>query len=337
MSEGWNIAILGATGAVGEALLETLAERQFPVGEIYALARHESAGEHLRFGGKSVIVQDAADFDWTQAQLAFFVAGAEASATWIDDATNAGCLVIDSSGLFALEPDVPLVVPEVNPYVLADYRNRNVIAVADSLTSQLLAALKPLIDQGGLSRIAVTSMLSASTQGKKAVDALAGQSAKLLNGIPIDEDDFFGRQLAFNMLPLLPDREGSVRQERRIVDEVRKILQDDGVMISASVVQSPVFYGHAQMVSFEALRPLAAEEAREAFSRGEDIVLSEETDYPTQVGDASGNPQLSIGCVHNDYGMPEQIQFWSVADNVRFGGALMAVKIAEKLVQEYLY
>ncbi|EBC6839974.1 aspartate-semialdehyde dehydrogenase [Salmonella enterica subsp. enterica serovar Cerro] len=337
MSEGWNIAILGATGAVGEALLETLAERQFPVGEIYALARHESASEHLRFGGKSVIVQDAADFDWTQAQLAFFVAGAEASATWIDDATNAGCLVIDSSGLFALEPDVPLVVPEVNPYVLADYRNRNVIAVADSLTSQLLAALKPLIDQGGLSRIAVTSMLSASAQGKKAVDALAGQSAKLLNGIPIDEDDFFGRQLAFNMLPLLPDREGSVRQERRIVDEVRKILQDDGVMISASVVQSPVFYGHAQMVSFEALRPLAAEEAREAFSRGEDIVLSEETDYPTQVGDASGNPQLSIGCVHNDYGMPEQIQFWSVADNVRFGGALMAVKIAEKLVQEYLY
>ncbi|EAB9224235.1 aspartate-semialdehyde dehydrogenase [Salmonella enterica subsp. enterica] len=337
MSEGWNIAILGATGAVGEALLETLAERQFPVGEIYALARHESAGEHLRFGGKSVIVQDAADFDWTQAQLAFFVAGAEASAAWIDDATNAGCLVIDSSGLFALEPDVPLVVPEVNPYVLADYRNRNVIAVADSLTSQLLAALKPLIDQGGLSRIAVTSMLSASAQGKKAVDALAGQSAKLLNGIPIDEDDFFGRQLAFNMLPLLPDREGSVRQERRIVDEVRKILQDDGVMISASVVQSPVFYGHAQMVSCEALRPLAAEEAREAFSRGEDIVLSEETDYPTQVGDASGNPQLSIGCVHNDYGMPEQIQFWSVADNVRFGGALMAVKIAEKLVQEYLY
>ena len=337
MSEGWNIAILGATGAVGEALLETLAERQFPVGEIYALARNESAGEHLRYCGKSVIVQDVADFDWTQAQLAFFVAGAEASAAWVEEATNAGCLVIDSSGLFALEPDVPLVVPEVNPSVLADYRNRNVIAVANSLTSQLLASLKPLIDEGGLSRISVTSLLSASAHGKKAVDALAGQSAKLLNGIPIDEDDFFGRQLAFNMLPLLPDSEGSVREERRIVDEVRKILQDDGLMISASCIQSPVFYGHAQMVSFEALRPLAAEEARDAFSRGEDIVLSEETDFPTQVGDASGNPQLSVGCVRNDYGMPEQVQFWSVADNVRFGGALMAVKTAEKLVQEYLY
>ncbi|HEB1786112.1 TPA: aspartate-semialdehyde dehydrogenase [Escherichia albertii] len=337
MSEGWNIAILGATGAVGEALLETLAERQFPVGEIYALARNESAGEHLRFGGKTIIVQDVVDFDWTQAQLAFFVAGKEATASWVEEATNAGCLVIDSSGLFALEPDVPLVVPEVNPFVLTDYRNRNVIAVPDSLTSQLLAALKPLIDQGGLSRISVTSLISASAQGKKAVDALAGQSAKLLNGIPIDEDDFFGRQLAFNMLPLLPDREGSVREERRIVDEVRKILQDEGLMISASVVQAPVFYGHAQMVNFEALRPLAAEEARDAFAQGEDIVLSEENEFPTQVGDASGTPHLSVGCVRNDYGMPEQIQFWSVADNVRFGGALMAVKIAEKLVQEYLY
>ncbi|EOZ1915337.1 aspartate-semialdehyde dehydrogenase [Escherichia albertii] len=337
MSEGWNIAILGATGAVGEALLETLAERQFPVGEIYALARNESAGEHLRFGGKTIIVQDVVDFDWTQAQLAFFVAGKEATASWVEEATNAGCLVIDSSGLFALEPDVPLVVPEVNPFVLTDYRNRNVIAVPDSLTSQLLAALKPLIDQGGLSCISVTSLISASAQGKKAVDALAGQSAKLLNGIPIDEDDFFGRQLAFNMLPLLPDREGSVREERRIVDEVRKILQDEGLMISASVVQSPVFYGHAQMVNFEALRPLAAEEARDAFAQGEDIVLSEENEFPTQVGDASGTPHLSVGCVRNDYGMPEQIQFWSVADNVRFGGALMAVKIAEKLVQEYLY
>ena len=284
-----------------------------------------------------MIVQDAAVFDWTQVQLAFFAAGVEASAAYVDEATNAGCLVIDLSGLFALEPDVPLVVPEVNPFVLADYRNRNVIAVANSLTSQLLTALKPLIDEGGLSRISVTSLISASAYGKKAVDALAGQSAKLLNGMPIDDEDFFGRQLAFNMLPLLPDREGSVREEHRIVDEVRKILQDEGLMVSASVVQSPVFYGHAQMVNFEAMRPLAAEEARDAFARGEDIELSAEREFPTQVGDASGTAQLSVGCVRNDYGMPEQIQFWSVADNVRFGGALMAVKIAEKLVQEYLY
>lgn len=337
MSEGWNIAILGATGAVGEAVLETLAERQFPVGDIFALARSESTDENLRFNGKTVPVQDAAAFDWTRAQLAFFAAGTEASATYVEEATNAGCLVIDLSGLFAMEPDVPLVVPEVNPAVLADYRNRNLIAVPDSLTSQLLAALKPLIDVGGLARIAVTSLLSASAQGKKAVDALAGQSARLLNGMPIDDDDFFGRQLAFNMLPLLADREGSIAEERRIVDQVRKIMQDEGLTISASCVRAPVFFGHAQVVSFEALRPLAAEEARDAFMNGQDIVLSEENSFPTPVNDASGSAHLAIGCVRNDYGMPEQIQFWSVADNVRFGGALMAVKIAEKLVQEYLY
>lgn len=337
MSEGWNIAVLGATGAVGQALFEILAERQFPVGEIYGLARSESAGESLRYEGKTVRVQDVAEFDWTQVQLAFFAAGAEASATWAEEAANAGCLVIDMSGLFALEPDVPLVVPDVNPFVLADYRNRNIVALPDSLTSQLLTALKPLIDDGGLSRIGVTCLMAASAQGKKAVDALAGQSAKLLNGIPIDDDDFFGRQLAFNMLPMLADREGSVAEERRIVDQARKIMQDDGLMISAQCVRAPVFYGHAQMVSFEAMRPLAAEEARDAFLRNDDIALSEEGEFPTQVADASGSAHLSIGCVRNDYGMPEQIQFWSVADNVRFGGALMAVKIAEKLVQEYMY
>ena len=337
MSEGWNIAILGATGAVGSALLELLAERQFPVGELYALARSESAGENLRYEGKTIKVQDAAEFDWTQAQLAFFVAGEQASANYVEDATNAGCLVIDSSGLFAMEHDVPLVVPDVNPQVLSEYRNRYLVAVAGSLTSQLLNALNPLIEIGGLSRIQVTSLLSVSADGKASVDALAGQSARLLNGIPVDEDDYFGRQLAFNLLPMVPDAEGSVSQERRLVNEVRKVLQDDGLPVSASMIRSPVFYGHAQMVSFEALRPLAEEEARDAFTQTEDIELSEVSDFPTQVADASGQVHLSVGCVQNDYGIPSQIQFWSVADNVRFGGALMAIKTAEKLVQEYMY
>lgn len=337
MSEGWNIAILGATGAVGSALLELLAERQFPVGELYALARSESAGESLRYEGKTIKVQDAAEFDWTQAQLAFFVAGTQASADYVEEATHAGCLVIDSSGLFAMEPDVPLVVPDVNPFVLSEYRNRYLVAVAGSLTSQLLNALKPLIEKGGLSRIQVTSLLSVSAEGKAAVDALAGQSARLLNGVPVEEDDYFGRQLAFNLLPKVPDAEGSVSEERRLVNEVRKVLQDDGLPVSASMIRSPVFYGHAQMVSFEALRPLAEEEARDAFTQTDDVELSAANDFPTQVADASGQVQLSVGCVQNDYGIPSQIQFWSVADNVRFGGALMAIKTAEKLIQEYMY
>lgn len=336
MSDGWNIALLGATGAVGNALLELLAERQFPVGELYLLASENSAGENIRFDGKTVQVTDAAEFEWSQAQLAFFVAGRDTTARYAEEAANAGCLVIDSSDLFALDPDVPLVVADVNPQVLADYRNRNIISVADSLTSQLLCAIKPLVEQAGLSRLQVTNLLSVSASGKAAVDSLAGESARLLNGIPADEH-FFGRQLAFNMLPLLPDNAGSVAQERRLVDQVRKVLQDDGLPISVSCVQAPVFYGNAQIVHLEGLRPLSAEEARDELARSEDIVLSEEDEYPTQVSDASGNDQLNVGCLRNDYGVPELLQFWSVADNIRFGGALMAVKVAEKLVQEYLY
>ncbi|WP_313689279.1 aspartate-semialdehyde dehydrogenase [Pantoea sp.] len=336
MSDGWNIALLGATGAVGNAVLELLAERQFPVGEIYLLASENSAGTTLRFDGRSVRVQDAAEFDWSQAQLAFFAAGPGAAARYAEEAASQGCLVIDSSDVFALEPDVPLVVPDVNPQVLADYRNRNIISVADSLVSQLLSAIKPLVDAAGLGRLQVTNLISVSSDGKKAVDALAGESARLLNGVPADEH-YYGRQLAFNLLPQLVDNQGSVESERRLVDQVRKVLQDEGLPIAVSSVQVPVFYGNAQIVHLENLRPLSAEEARDELARADDIRLSDEGDYPTQVQDASGNGELSIGCVRNDYGIPELLQFWSVADNIRFGGALMAVKTAEKLVQEYLY
>ncbi|CNI08753.1 aspartate-semialdehyde dehydrogenase [Yersinia aldovae] len=336
MSDGWNIALLGATGAVGEALLELLNERQFPVGELYPLASERSAGATVRFNGKSLLVENAAEFDWSQAQLAFFVAGHEASQQYAEEAANAGCLVIDSSGLFAMEPDVPLVVPSVNPQVLAEYRNRNIVAVADSLTCQLLTAIKPLTEQAGLSRLHVTALISASAHGKIAVDDLAGQSAKLLNGIPA-EPGFFPKQLAFNVLPLLADGEGSVREERRLVDQVRKVLQDEGLPISVNCIQSPVFYGQAQVVHLEALRPMSSDEARSELENCEDIQLSEEDDYPTQVSDASGSDVLSIGCVRNDYGIPEILQFWSVADNIRFGGALMAIETAERLLQEQLY
>ncbi|MHB2054730.1 aspartate-semialdehyde dehydrogenase [Pantoea dispersa] len=336
MSDGWNIALLGATGAVGNAVLELLAERQFPVGELYLLASENSAGESVRFDGRSLRVQDAAEFDWSQAQLAFFTAGREASARYAEEAASQGCLVIDSSDLFALEPDVPLVVPDVNPQVLADYRNRNIITVADALVSQLLSAIKPLVDAAGLGRLQVTNLVSVSSHGKAAVDGLAGESARLLNGVPADEH-YFGRQLAFNLLPQQADSAGSVASERRLVDQVRKVLQDEGLPIAVSSVQAPVFYGNAQIVYIENLRPLSAEEARDELARADDISLSDDGDYPTPVSDASDSEALSIGSVRNDYGIPELLQFWSVADNIRFGGALMAVKTAEKLVQEYLY
>lgn len=334
MSEGWNIAVLGATGAVGRALLELLEERNFPIGELYLLASENSAGESVHFNNRSILVHHVTGFDWSQAQIAFFVAGKEASGLYAENAANAGCLVIDNSGLFALEVDVPLVVPGVNPQVLADYRNRNIIAVADCLTSQLLTGIKPLIEQTGISRLQVTHFLSASYYGKIAVDDLAGQSIRLLNGLPAEEG-FFKKQLAFNLLPMVQDQQGSVYEERRLIDEARKVLQDEGLPISVSCIQSPVFYGHAQIVHLEGVRPISAEEAYAELSSYEDIKLSEADDYPTQMGDATGNPHLSIGCLRNDYGIPQLLQFWSVADNVRFGGALMAVETAERLINEY--
>ncbi|NIG87372.1 aspartate-semialdehyde dehydrogenase [Serratia symbiotica] len=335
MSDCWNIALLGATGAVGEALLELLQERQFPVGELHPLASVGSAGSTVRFNGKSILVQNVEKFDWSQAQLTFFVAGSEASARHVQEAANMGCLVIDTSGLFALEPEVPLVVPGVNPQVLAEYRNRNIVAIADSMVSQLLTAMTPLTEKAGISRLHVMTLMSPSAHGKVAVDDLAAQSARLLNGIPA-KPGVFAKQLAFNLLPLLADEQGSMREERLIVDQVRKVLRDVGLPISVSCVQSPVFYGHAKVVHLEALRPISAEEARNELEQAEDIQLSEEEDYPTRVTEVSGSDALSIGCLRNDYGIPALLQFWSVADNVRFGGALMAIETAERLVQEQM-
>ncbi|MEG0434236.1 MAG: aspartate-semialdehyde dehydrogenase, partial [Morganella sp. (in: enterobacteria)] len=324
------------TGAVGSALVSLLEEREFPVGDLFLLAGERSAGESVRMNSKNYLVTDARDFDWSQVQLAFFVAGQDATSAYYEAATDNGCIVIDSSGLFALEPDVPLVVPSVNPQVLGEYRNRNLIALADSSVSQLLTAIRPLVESAGLSRINLTNLLSVSRFGKSAVQELAGESAKLLNGIP-PEGGRFGKQLAFNVLPLLADEQGSVTEERRIVEETRKVLQDAGLPISVTCVQSPVFYGNGQVVQLETLRPLGSDEARDELERAGDIQLSDEQDYPTQVTDASGNYFLNIGCLRNDYGIPEILHFWSVADNVQFGGALMAIEIAERLTQEQFY
>lgn len=336
MGDGWNIALVGATGAVGEAILSLLQEREFPIGELTAIASEDSIGKTLRVNSKTVTVQGIHQIEWSDIQLAFFAAPLEISAQYAQQAADAGCIVIDCSGLFAMEWDVPLVVPGVNTSMLAEYRNRNIVAIADSMVSQLLRAINPLTEAAGLTRLNVTNLMSVSRFGKQAVDELAGQSARLLNGIP-PESSRFTKQLAFNILPLLVDDEGSIKEERQIVDQIRKILQDEGLPISVTTLQSPVFYGNAQSVQLETSRPMGSDEAREILQENEDVNVSAEHDFPTQVTDASGNDRLNLGCFRNDYGIPEALQFWSVADNVRFGGALMAVEVAEKLVQEQFY
>ncbi|MBS6209712.1 aspartate-semialdehyde dehydrogenase [Proteus cibi] len=336
MGEGWNIAVVGATGAVGEAILELLQEREFPIGELTAVASEDSIGKSVRVNSKSVAVQGIHNIEWADIQLAFFAAPTEISAQYAQQAADAGCIVIDCSGIFAMDWDVPLVVPGVNSAMLAEYRTRNIVSIADSMVSQLLRAINPLTESAGLTRLSVTNLMSVSRFGKQAVDELAGQSARLLNGIP-PELGRFNKQLAFNILPLMVDDEGSIQEERRMVDQIRKILQDEGLPISVTTLQAPVFYGNAQSVQLETSRPMGSDEARETLQENEDLNISDENDFPTQVTDASGNVSLNLGCFRNDYGMPEALQFWSVADNVRFGGALMAVEVAEQLMQEQFY
>lgn len=336
MGEGWNIAVVGATGAVGEAILELLQEREFPIGELTAIASEDSIGKSVRVNSKSIAVQGIHNIEWADIQLAFFAAPTEISAQYAQQAADAGCIVIDCSGIFAMDWDVPLIVPGVNSAMLAEYRTRNIVSIADSMVSQLLRAINPLTESAGLTRLSVTNLMSVSRFGKQAVDELAGQSARLLNGIP-PELGRFNKQLAFNILPLMVDDEGSIQEERRMVDQIRKILQDEGLPISVTTLQAPVFYGNAQSVQLETSRPMGSDEARETLQENEDLNISDENDFPTQVTDASGNVSLNLGCFRNDYGMPEALQFWSVADNVRFGGALMAVEVAEQLMQEQFY
>lgn len=336
MGEGWNIAVVGATGVVGEAILELLQEREFPIGELTAIASEDSIGKSVRVNSKSVAVQGIHNIEWADIQLAFFAAPTEISAQYAQQAADAGCIVIDCSGIFAMDWDIPLVVPGVNSAMLAEYRTRNIVSIADSMVSQLLRAINPLTESAGLTRLSVTNLMSVSRFGKQAVDELAGQSARLLNGIP-PELGRFNKQLAFNILPLMVDDEGSIQEERRMVDQIRKILQDEGLPISITTLQAPVFYGNAQSVQLETSRPMGSDEARETLQENEDLNISDENDFPTQVTDASGNVSLNLGCFRNDYGMPEALQFWSVADNVRFGGALMAVEVAEQLMQEQFY
>lgn len=336
MGEGWNIAVVGATGAVGEAILELLQEREFPIGELTAIASEDSIGKSVRVNSKSVAVQGIHNIEWADIQLAFFAAPTEISAQYAQQAADAGCIAIDCSGIFAMDWDIPLVVPGVNSAMLAEYRTRNIVSIADSMVSQLLRAINPLTESAGLTRLSVTNLMSVSRFGKQAVDELAGQSARLLNGIP-PELGRFNKQLAFNILPLMVDDEGSIQEERRMVDQIRKILQDEGLPISVTTLQAPVFYGNAQSVQLETSRPMGSDEARETLQENEDLNISDENDFPTQVTDASGNVSLNLGCFRNDYGMPEALQFWSVADNVRFGGALMAVEVAEQLMQEQFY
>lgn len=333
----YDVAILGATGAVGRSIIEQLEEREFPVRNLYLLASERSAGEIIRFNKKSVRVENVEDFDWTQVQIALFSAGALVSKHWAPMAADEGVIVIDNSTCFHDDSDVPLVVPEVNPEAIADFRNRNIIANPSSLTIQMMVALKPIYDVAGIERITVSTYQSVSAIGKKGIDELAAQTIALLNS-QTAKVEVYKKQIAFNCLPQVDEfmDNGYTREEMKLVSETQKILGDENVAVNPTCVYVPVFYGHSQAVSIECRQPIDASEAIDILSRSEGIEVFTGEDYPTQLTEGTNNDNVVVGRIRNDISHPNGLNMWIVADNVRKGAATNAVQIAERLIRDYL-
>lgn len=337
MERVFNIAVLGATGMVGKTVVELLEQREFPVGEIFLLASSNSAGEQIKFNGKRITVKDVSDFDWSQAQLAIFSAGSDAAKEWAPVASDNGCVVIDNSSAFRDDADVPLVVPEVNAHAISQYSNRNIIANPNCSTIQMLVALKPLQEEVGIARINVATYQSVSGSGNKGIKELAGQTAKLLNGQPIDPEAY-PQQIAFNVLPQIDEMldNGYSREEMKMVNETRKIFEDDSIMVNPTTVRVPVFYGHAEALHVETRYPLEIDEVKSLMNHAQGVEFVADTGQcHTPVADAVGQDKVYVSRLRKDISCDNGINMWVVADNVRKGAATNAVQIAELLIRDY--
>ncbi|BDU38008.1 Aspartate-semialdehyde dehydrogenase [Vibrio nigripulchritudo MADA3029] len=336
MSQEFNVAILGATGAVGETILEVLQEREFPVGELHLLASERSEGKTYRFNGKTIRVQNVENFDWSQVHIALFSAGGELSEKWAPVAADEGVVVIDNTSQFRYDYDVPLVVPEVNPEAIAEFRNRNIIANPNCSTIQMLVALKPIHDAAGIERINVSTYQSVSGAGKAGIDELAGQTAHLLNAKPIEEKAF-SQQIAFNCIPQIDKfmDNGYTKEEMKMVWETQKIFNDSSIMVNPTCVRVPVFYGHAEAVHIETRTPIDADQVTQLLEQTEGVEVFHGEDFPTQVRDAGGKDHVLVGRIRNDISHHSGVNLWVVADNVRKGAATNAVQIAEVLIRDY--
>ena len=340
MSKTYDVAVVGATGAVGETMLSILAERKFPVGKVYPLASARSAGKKVEFGDQMLTVENLADFDFSKVQIGLFSAGGSISKEFAPKAAAAGCVVIDNTSEFRYVDDIPLVVPEVNPHAIANYKNKGIIANPNCSTIQMLVALKPIQDAVGISRINVCTYQAVSGTGKEAIEELAGQTAKLLNGKPV-ECEVYPKQIAFNVLPHIDvfQDNGYTKEEMKMVWETNKIMEDDTIKVNPTAVRVPVFYGHSEALHIETRKKMTAEECRELLSKAPGVqVLDERKDggYPTAVTEGATTDPTYVGRIREDISHENGLDLWVVADNVRKGAALNSVQIAEILIKDYL-
>ena len=335
-----DVAVVGATGVVGEAMLELLAERKYPVGKIHALASERSVGKPVMFGNKSVAVSDLAEFDFAKCKIALFSAGASVSDVYAPRAVAAGCIVVDNTSRFRYDDDIPLVVPEVNPEKIADHKHKGIVANPNCSTIQMVVALKPIYDAAGIKRINVATYQSVSGAGRRAVEELARQTAALLNGKPLEMKDD-AKQIAFNVVPHIDEFQDNryTKEEMKLVWETRKIFGDNELAINATTVRVPVFYGHSEAVHIETETKISAGEVCELLRNAPGVKLMDGTEtgqYPTAVTESSGNDPVYVGRVREDISHPSGINLWVVSDNIRKGAALNSVQIAEILVKNHL-
>ena len=340
MTKTFDIAVVGATGVVGESMLETLAERRFPVGEVYALASERSVGKTVEFGNRRLRVEDLAEFDFSQAQIGLFSAGGSISAEFAPKAAAAGCVVVDNTSHFRYDDDIPLVVPEVNADAIAQHRERGIIANPNCSTIQMVVALKPIYDAVGIERINVATYQAVSGAGRSAVEELVRQTTMLLNGRPL-EIEGEAKQIAFNAVPHIDAFQDNryTKEEMKMVWETRKIFADDDILVNPTAVRIPAFYGHSEAVHIETREKITAEKACELLANAPGVTLLDGVKtgaYPTAVTDASGQDPVFVGRVREDISHPRGLDLWVVSDNIRKGAALNSVQIAEILAKNHL-
>ena len=332
-----NVAIVGATGAVGEVMLEILEQRKFPVGKLSLLASGRSAGARLQYAGKSIVVEELDKFDFSSTHIALFSAGGSISEKYAPVAAAQGCVVIDNTSFFRRHKEIPLVIPEVNAERITDYKKHNIIANPNCSTIQMLVALKPIYDAVGISRINVATYQAVSGTGKKGVEALAGQTARLLNGQEIDPS-VFTKQIAFNAIPHIGEFEenGYTNEEMKMVWETQKIFEDQNILINPTCVRIPVFYGHSEALHIETVKHITESEVRQLLSVAPGVsIVDEQRDggYPTPVTEATGEDASFVGRIRQDISHPNGLNLWVVSDNVRKGAALNSIQIAEVLIK----
>lgn len=340
MTKKYNVAIVGATGAVGETMLSILEQRDFPVQNVYLLASSRSVGKRMGFKDKSLKIEDLAEFDFNKADIGLFSAGAELSAEYAPIAAKAGCIVIDNTSQFRYDDDIPLVIPEVNPDKIADHRNQGIIANPNCSTIQMLVALKPIYDSVGIERINVCTYQAVSGTGKPGIEEVVKQTTQLLNGKPITTH-VYPKQIAFNVLPQIDVflDNGYTKEEMKMVWETQKILGDEHVLVNATAVRVPVFYGHSEAIHLETNTKIDVETVTQLLNSAPGVsVVDERIDggYPTAVTESSGCDDVFVGRIREDISHPRGVNLWVVGDNVRKGAALNSIQIAEELVKNHI-